>query len=86
MYLCKYFRNPLTGSKVKSARKADIYNLYRMVTLTIRSRPPKSNQPFIVSQPNNVIVSPEFKEIRMIKYTYVNPSFTIHIKAGLNGV
>ena len=43
MYLCKFGQNPPTGSELKSVGKADIYSLYRMVTLKIRSMSPKSN-------------------------------------------
>ena len=40
MYLCKFVKNPPTGSDVKSKGKADYCSLYGMVTLQIRSRSP----------------------------------------------
>ena len=38
---------------------ADLYSLYRMVTLKIRSRPPKSNQLFLLS--------PQFTYANLVK-------------------
>ena len=43
-------QNPPTGSEVRERERLNFYSLYRVVTLKIRSRSPKSDQLFSASQ------------------------------------
>ena len=55
MYLYKFGQNPTIDSDRRyDAEKVDFYSLYRLATLKIKSRSPKSNQFFIVSHIYNI--------------------------------
>ena len=59
MYLYKFGQNIPTGSE-DSARKADFYSLYTMVTLIIRSRSPNLINSALCHNDTIYTVRPEF--------------------------